>query len=95
MIDISRESCTSAWKDFETINSELYGFNPAMMEKPQIVVINKIDLPVTRERMQKETDVFHAKGIKAFTISAATGEGEKELIWEIVRNLKTYKEKVS
>ena len=45
--------------------------------------------------LQKEADFFHSKGIKAFTISAATGEGEKELIWEIVRNLKTYKEKVS
>jgi GTP-binding protein len=37
--------------DFTQINSELALFDPALAEKPQIVAINKIDLPQVRERL--------------------------------------------
>ena len=35
--------------DFEAINAELSLFNPALVDKAQIVVLNKLDLPEARE----------------------------------------------
>jgi GTP-binding protein len=95
MIDISRDSHTSAWQDFEAINDELIRFNPLLAEKEQIVAINKMDLPLTRERIETEIDVFKKKGIKIFPISAVTGEGVNDLIWEMAKKLKPYKDRES
>ena len=95
MIDISKESYSSAWEDFETINKELVRFSPSVAEKKQIVAINKMDLPITRERINTEIKFFENKGIKIFPISAVTGEGKNDLIWEIARNMKSYKDQGS
>ncbi len=93
LLDISHEHPGNAWQDFETINRELQLFNPSLMEKPQVVAINKIDLPVTRERIKKEIDIFAKKGIKVSTFSAITGEGIKDVINEITRLLVSQKGK--
>ncbi len=93
LLDISHEDPGNAWQDFETINRELQLFNPSLMEKPQVVAINKIDLPVTRERIKKEIDIFAQKGIKVSTFSAITGEGINDVINEITRLLVSQKEK--
>lgn len=90
IIDISKDPLTRAWDDFETINNELASFSSAVREKPQIVVINKIDLTVTRERLKEQVNIFSDRDIRVFPISAVTGEGIKELMKEIVRRLDGY-----
>ena len=87
LLDISNESSTDAWRDFEAINRELALFNPTLMEKPQVVAINKIDLPSTRERLKKEIDIFKKNGVKVLAFSAATGEGIDTVINEITKTL--------
>jgi GTP-binding protein len=87
ILDMSDESYGDAWQDFETVNRELALFSPDLMEKPQVVAINKIDLPITRERIKKEIDIFEGKGIKVLAFSAITGEGIKTVINEITKNL--------
>ncbi len=87
IIDISREDYSSAWTDYETINGELEQFSPALLEKPQIVAINKMDLPVTRERIKKDIDIFKRKGIEVFAFSAATGEGLDAVISSVVNRI--------
>jgi GTP-binding protein len=89
IIDISKEDYDSGWEDFKTVNNELVSFSPTMIEKPQIVAINKTDLPVTKERIQAERDTFEKEGITIFPISAITGEGIKALMGEIAKKLKT------
>jgi GTP-binding protein len=84
IVDISAEPYRGAWHDYETINRELELFDPAMLEKRQVVAISKLDLPVTRERMQKDIDTFIKKGIKLHPFSAATGEGVPEVLRELV-----------
>lgn len=88
MIDLSQESDAPATKAYETINRELALYSPKLMAKPQIVVLNKIDLPEVRRKMKKEIDIFKKKGIKIFAISAVTGEGVSEVLAEVVRKLK-------
>ncbi|MCD6153197.1 MAG: GTPase ObgE [Syntrophobacterales bacterium] len=92
MIDISKDSYTNAWNDFKAINNELAHFNSSIMGKRQVVAINKIELPVTRERLKKEIKFFEKKKITVFPISAVTGEGVNDLIREIAKNIKLHKE---
>jgi len=88
ILDISKDETSNGWNDFQTINRELSSFSPAIMEKPQIVAVNKTDLPDTVERLEKEKQKFEKEGIIIFPISAVTGNGIKALIWEISRRLK-------
>jgi len=89
VLDISRDPLTDPWRDYELINGELARFNAAMIEKPQVVAVNKLDLPVTRERLKALIPRFKDRGVAVFPVSAATGEGLRELLGEIVRKLKT------
>ena len=87
ILDISREQYTGAWHDYETVKRELTMFGQNLIEKPQVVAINKTDLPLTRERIKKDIDMFQKKGIKILPFSAATGEGVDAAIKEIVKKL--------
>ena len=87
IIDISTEPNTSAWSNFTTINKELKHYNPEMMEKPQIVALNKIDLPYVRENVKKQVALFKKKGIMLHAFSAVTGEGIKEILDKIIKQL--------
>jgi GTP-binding protein len=91
ILDITNDS--DPMTDFEAINRELAQFSPALAQKPQIVGINKLDLPVTRERIKKEIDNFRGKGIEISAFSAVTGEGVREAVARIARKLKTLEEK--
>lgn len=72
-------------EDIYKINAELAAYNPEIAARPQIIAANKIDAvygegedPV--ERLKKE---FEPKGMKVFPISGVTGEGIKELLYEV------------
>jgi len=65
---------------FDQINQELRLFNPAMAERPQIVVLNKMDLPDARERWPRVKRAIEARGLTTYAISAATREGVRELM---------------
>ncbi|MDD2276914.1 MAG: GTPase ObgE [Smithellaceae bacterium] len=84
LIDIAEETRTDAWKNFTAISKELAGFNPQLLEKPQIVCLNKIDLPFVREKLKKTVAQFSKKGIMLHPFSAATGEGVQEILQKIV-----------
>jgi GTP-binding protein len=88
VMDISEKEKGNAWKNYETINAELDRFKKDLLGKTQIVALNKIDLPETRERLKAETAPFNKKGIKVFPISAATGEGLEALLKAILTTLR-------
>lgn len=88
ILDISRDDGTDGWSDFQTINHELASFSPVITKKPQIVAVNKTDLPVTVERLENTRKKFEKEGIVIFPFSAVTGDGVKALVWEITRRLR-------
>ena len=72
-------------EDIYKINAELAAYNPEIAARPQIIAANKIDAVYSEgedpvERLKKE---FEPKGMKVFPISGVTGEGIKELLYEI------------
>jgi GTP-binding protein len=87
ILDISMEPNINAWSNFTAINKELGHYNPEMLEKPQIVALNKIDLPYVKEQVKKEVALFKKKGIILHPFSAVTGEGMKEILNKIITNL--------
>ena len=95
LIDISEEPNTNAWSNFTAINKELAHYNPQMLEKKQIVALNKIDLPYVKERAKKEVALFKKKGIILHPFSAVTGEGTKEILNKIITILNQAENKSS
>jgi GTP-binding protein len=85
LVDISGDPEGDPWLPYKEINEELKKFHPALVEKPQMAVLNKIDLPIVRERSAQIRDIFHRKGVNLFAISAWTGEGVDDLVREIGR----------
>jgi GTP-binding protein len=67
-------------KDFETINGELAKYAPELAEKPQIVVVNKCDLTETQDALEDLRAAFEARGHTLLAMSAATGEGVREVL---------------
>ena len=70
--------------DIYKINKELEAYNPEIAARPQLIAANKIDCIYGDEdpvaRLKKE---FESKGIKVYPISAATGQGIRELLFGI------------
>jgi GTP-binding protein len=83
LLDISADPPEDPWHHYEAINEELGKFHPSLLEKPQVAVLNKIDLPHVRERIPQFKDAFRQRGVDLFIISALTGEGVDEMIREI------------
>jgi GTP-binding protein len=83
LVDISVDPQGDPWLNYEEINEELGKFHPSLLEKPQVVVLNKIDLPAVRERVPQIKDSFCQHGVDLLTISALTGEGVDEMVREI------------
>jgi GTP-binding protein len=81
----------SPLEDMARVNAELSLFDSALAQKPQLVVVNKIDLPEVQVRLADLKSAFRDAGIPVFFISAATGEGVTGLMAEAVELL----EKVS
>ncbi len=85
LIDVSAIDSDDPLHGYNTINKELAMYNQKLAEKPQIVVLNKIDLPDTREAAK--TFQSAAKGKKVTLISALTGKGVDDLKLRIVQLL--------
>jgi GTP-binding protein len=64
----------SPLRDYEVINRELGRYAPELANKPQVVVLNKIDA-IGHEDVQRYQQEFAAAGVELLTMSAATGEG--------------------
>ena len=85
LIDASSIDPNDPLKEWRVINKELAMYSKKLAEKPQIVVLNKLDLPGARE----SADIFleAVKGEKILLISALTGEGIKKLKSRIMKRL--------
>ena len=81
MVDISEQEGRDAIRDFEIINSELAGFSMALLDKLQIVALNKCDSadPARISAFKKK----YGKKYKIFEISAVTHSGVDALMQHV------------
>jgi GTP-binding protein len=75
--------------DFHQINAELRLYQPALADRPQLVALNKLDLPEAQanlERLQRELPVPPEN---LFPIAAATNHGIERLLHRVADLLRT------
>jgi len=70
--------------DFEKINEELALFDSQLARKPQVVVLNKMDLPQTQKSWPRIRREMKKLGLEAMSISAVTGWGVPALLRRVV-----------
>ena len=68
--------------DFSQINSELALFDESLAKKPQVVVVNKIDLPEVKGKWEQLRKKLKQRGYEAFAISALTRENLMPVLWK-------------
>ncbi|HET6478187.1 MAG TPA: GTPase ObgE [Dehalococcoidales bacterium] len=85
LIDGSREAPVA---DMIKINNELVLYDSALARKPQLVTVNKVDLPQVAARQQEVEESFRQAGIEVFFVSAATGQGINELMAAVAGKLR-------
>lgn len=82
-------------EDYQTINRELELYGEQLAERPQLVVVNKMDMPGAEERLLQITEYLTNQALRAaggnefsedyvkpciFPVSAVTGEGIPQMI---------------
>lgn len=73
--------------DFAQINSELALFDADLATKPQIVALNKMDLPDVQERWSELAKAMKKRGIKLMPVSAVSGSNVKDILFQAYQKL--------
>ena len=74
--------------DLDVIEAELASYG-GLDDRPRLVALNKIDVPDGREMAEIVRADLEARGLQVFAVSAASGEGLRELTFamaEIVQS---------
>ncbi len=86
VVDISAMDDRDPIDDYKQINYELEKFNPELAKRPQIVALNKADAAI-EEMIDEFNEFAEENGFRTYLISAATGEGVRELINAVAAEL--------
>ena len=68
--------------DYAQINTELSLFDAELIKKPQVVALNKIDMPEVAARVEELTEAFKKKGVVIHPVSALTRNHLTDLLWK-------------
>ncbi|TAM72112.1 MAG: GTPase ObgE [Chloroflexota bacterium] len=74
-------------RDHRSLREELRLHDPALLERPMLVIANKLDLPGAREALPAFTAARRRDGLPLVAVSALTGEGLDSLIAAIAERL--------
>ena len=72
VIDMSASELRDPYEDYLLINKELEEFNEKLLQKPQIIIANKMDIPGADEELKKFKE--KVKDVDIFEVSAATNK---------------------
>ena len=72
-------SAPDPWRDLDSVKAEVGAFSAELLERPSLVVVNKVDLPEVRALRSRAK----RRGVRY--VSALTGEGVVDLEKEIAR----------
>ncbi|MBQ0040721.1 MAG: GTPase ObgE [Clostridiales bacterium] len=92
VVDVSGSEGRDPIDDYKKINAELAAYNPKLLEKPQIIAANKMDIVFDQDKLQEFMDFMKKEGRTVFPISCATKQGIKELMDEALYRVETCEE---
>ena len=62
-------------RDYRQVREEMRMYDPGLVERPEVVALNKLDVPEVQERRAQILAALKEMGLEAYCISAATHEG--------------------
>ncbi len=78
VLDMSGSEGRDPYEDYLLINKELGEFNKKLLERPEVIVANKMDLPNAKENLEEFQKKVKDK--KIFAVSASTNQGLQPVI---------------
>jgi GTP-binding protein len=87
LLDPTDPDRSSARQAYLALQRELAAHDPHLAELPQVVAVNKIDLPQAAEKLPEIEKDFEKMGIPVHAVSGATGQGVLALLeqlWQIL-----------
>ena len=87
MVDVSGSEGRDPVADFEAINEELRQYSPTLASRRMLVAGNKADIAGDRTLVDRLRAHVEARGMPFFEISAATGQGVREVVFAAAREL--------
>ena len=69
---------------FDELNGELRRYDPELAQRPQVVLLSKLDL-ADPDRVSELRERFVARGLTVVAASAVTGEAIRELIFSVAK----------
>lgn len=88
IIDMSAFEGRNPYEDYVTINKELENYNKKLIEKPQIIIANKMDMPNAEDNLKKFKEKVNAE---VYELSAINGEGVDKIVNKLADMLDTIK----
>lgn len=73
--------------DYRVLREEVGAYNPELLQRPHLVVLNKIDTEESHDQIEQFCRDHSFPAGTLFKISAAYGEGLQELVQEIAKRL--------
>lgn len=87
LVHVVDGSAEDPMRAFHQVNHELREYDESLLEKPQIVVVNKLDLPEVQERWPQLKRAFSDLDYEAVAVSAIIREGVDALIFRLAQFL--------
>ncbi|MBN2221229.1 MAG: GTPase ObgE [Vallitaleaceae bacterium] len=95
VVDVASTEGRNPREDVLLIMNELEKYNPALLEKPQIIAANKLDAAYDHSLLDELNAEFGPKNIKVFPISGVTGSGIRDLLNELYQILQTLPKEIN
>ncbi len=87
LIDLDPSTGRDPLADYEAIQEELRAYSEELAARPQIVVVNKVELPGTEVSRAAVERLCADRGLPFHAVSAVTGEGLPALVHDMARRL--------
>ncbi|HVX73608.1 MAG: GTPase ObgE [Devosia sp.] len=84
LVDGTQEDVKSA---YQVIRAELAAYDPELAEKPEIVVLNKIDALDPDDLRKKTATLKRASKAEVLTCSGVTGQGVEQVLYRVISTL--------
>ncbi|WP_164216355.1 GTPase ObgE [Virgibacillus sp. YIM 98842] len=88
VIDMAGTEGREPYEDFLKINEELQEYDAKLLERPQIIAANKMDMPDAEKNLRKFKDKLDER-FPVYEISALTKEGLRDILFAIADILDT------
>ncbi|MDN6195957.1 MAG: GTPase ObgE [Atopostipes suicloacalis] len=96
LLDMSGMEGRDPFEDYLTIQEELANHDPKLLNKAQLILANKMDMPESKENLVKFKEKMNSinKEYELFEISAIQNQGLKEVLYRTVELVEEYEETV-